>query len=98
MYIKAAHRTLMKLILGVNFTKILQGAFFAQKCYAQFSSAYSLALQFFSRMNIVKKAACKMLLKLTTGSLPPSFVWSPSLLLQPSKLLHTRLPDTFHCK
>jgi len=42
--------------------------FLVPKFFAQLFSNYSLALKLFSSKEIGKKAACKMLMKLTTGS------------------------------
>jgi len=41
-------------------------AFFVQKCFAQLFSNYSFGFAIFWRKNIGAKAACKMLMKLTT--------------------------------
>jgi len=41
--------------------------FLLRMYFVQFFSNYSLALKFFCRKNIRAKAACKMLMKLTTG-------------------------------
>ncbi len=42
--VKAAHRTLMKLTPGFNFTNILLAAFFTWKCFPKLLSTYNLAL------------------------------------------------------
>jgi hypothetical protein len=43
---KAARKMLVKLIKGVNFTKILQATFFVIKCFAHVFFDNSLALYF----------------------------------------------------
>ncbi len=49
-----------------QFHHILMSDFFAQKCFAQLFSNYSLDLWFFLRKNISAKVARKKLMKLTT--------------------------------
>jgi hypothetical protein len=64
--VKAARRTLMKLIPGVNFINILRSCFM----YKSELSSFSLVMfgfEIFWRQNIGKKVTRKMLMKLTPG-------------------------------
>ncbi len=57
----------MKLTLGVNFTNILQAAFFYKSILCSFSLLAVWLCNFWQK-NISAKAGCKMLMKLAKGS------------------------------
>jgi len=64
---KAAHKMLMKLTTGLNFTNIFQGVFFLTKALSGAFCTYNMWLYFLSKGHYGKKAALKILEKLTTG-------------------------------
>jgi len=65
-YKKFARLTFMKLTEGLKFHQHFTSNFVIQKCFLSFSLIKAWLCNFLTQNNIVAKAACKMLVKLTT--------------------------------